>query len=150
MYIDFGSLLVPTCLHFSIKNPPKSHIKSISRCVENLVDFRPHFPLFFGSILGHNLGPCWPLVRHKTPSRPSKKASKISPNAQNGPNAILTPPDLHVAPPGLDVGVPGCPFGSPRPRCCPRRLIFKRFKVVPLLHYYIVIFGFQTSILGDF
>ena len=147
LHIDFGSMFVPTCLYFSIKNPPQSHKKSIPRGIENLIDFRFHFPLIWAS----SWDPSWAHVghffRHRTPSRPTKKASTISPNAQNGPKCVLDP---SRSPPDLDVGAPGIPFCSPRPRCwCPQRSIFKRFGSVPLLHYCIVKFALQTSILAD-
>ena len=110
--------------------------------------FSNSFSIDFGSILGPKLGPCWPLFRHKTPSRLIKKASKISPNVQTSPKCVQDP---SRSPPDLDFGAPGPPFCSPRPRFwCPRSLMFKRFGVVSLLHYYIVTYAFQTSILGNF
>ena len=37
--IDFCSILVPTCLHFSFKNPPKSIQKPILKGIDFLIDF---------------------------------------------------------------------------------------------------------------
>ena len=88
--------------------------------------------------MGPKLGPCWTLFRHKRPSRPTQRASKINPDVQKSPKCVLDP---SRSPPDLDFGAPGPPFCSPRPRVgCPQTSIFKRFAVIPLLNYYIVIF----------
>ena len=57
----WGSILVPTWLHFGSQNPPKSSQKSIPRCIKFLIDFG----IDFLSILEANLEPCWPLFRTK-------------------------------------------------------------------------------------
>ena len=121
LHIDFGSMLVPTCLHFSTKNPPKSHIKSIPKGIENLIDFRPHFPL----ILAPSWDPSWAHVGHffatRRPQDPPKKHQKLVPTLKTAQNAswtrpgalqtsILAPPDLHFAPPDLDFGAPRARF----------------------------------------
>ena len=102
--------------------------------------FWHRFFLHFGSILGPKLGPCWPLFRHKTPSRPTKKASKMNPNAQNGPKYVL---DLFRSPPDLDFSAPGpfCSrrpdFGAPRPQFLKVLGLFLCY-ITPLLHCYFV------------
>ena len=53
--IDFWSILVPTCLHFSFQNPPKSFQKSIPRCIKFLIDFC----IDFFSILAPTWKPSW-------------------------------------------------------------------------------------------
>ena len=58
--IDFCSILVPTCLHFASKNPPKSFQKSIPRCIVFLVDFR----IVFSSILLRFWRSTWSHVGH--------------------------------------------------------------------------------------
>ena len=55
--IDFWSILVPTCLHFPSRNPPKSLQKSILKRIEFCIDFR--------SVWEANLEPCWPHFRSK-------------------------------------------------------------------------------------
>ena len=45
--IDFCSILMPTCLHFSFKNLPKSFQKSIPRCITFSIDFCIDFSLIF-------------------------------------------------------------------------------------------------------
>ena len=76
LHIDFGSMLVPTCFHFSAKNPPKSHKKSIPKGIENLIDFRPHFSLIFAP----SCDPSWAHVGHffatRRPQDPPKKHQK--------------------------------------------------------------------------
>ena len=101
-------MLVPTCLHFSTKNPPTSHKKSISRGIENLIDFRPHFPL----ILAPFWDSSWAYVGHffatRRPKDPPKKYHKLIQTPKTAQNtsqtlwtSIVAPPDLH--------------FGAPRP-----------------------------------
>ena len=58
--IDFCSLLVPTCFHFSSKNPPKSFQKSIPRCI----DFSIDFCIDFSSIFLRFWRPTWSHVGH--------------------------------------------------------------------------------------
>ena len=58
--IDFWSILVPTCLHFSSKNPPKSFQKSIPRCI----DFSIDVCIDFSSILLRFWKPTWSHVGH--------------------------------------------------------------------------------------
>ena len=58
--IDFCSMLVPTCLHFSSKNPPKSFQKSIPRCIVFSIDFC----IDFSSILLRFWKPTWSHVGH--------------------------------------------------------------------------------------
>ena len=142
---------MPTSLHFGSPNPPKPSQKSIPRCIKFLIDFC----IDFFSILALSWDPSWGHVGHffgtRRPQDPPKRHQKLVQTLKTAQNAILAPPDLHFAPPGLDFDAPRPPFCSPGPRfSCLRSSIFKRFKVVPLLHYYIVTFGLQTSILGEF
>ena len=58
--IDFCSILVPTCLHFSSKNPPNSFQKSIPRCINFSIDFR----IDFSSIFLRFWRPTWSHVGH--------------------------------------------------------------------------------------
>ena len=53
--IDFCSLLVPTCFHFSSQNQPKSFQKSIPRCITFSIDFC----IVFSSILLRFWKPTW-------------------------------------------------------------------------------------------
>ena len=132
MHIDFGSILVTTCLYFSTKNPSKIELKIDSKRQWKFDWFSTPFLIDLGSILRPKLGPCWPLIRHKTPPRPTKKTSKINANAQDSPNSSRIPPDLD--------------FGAPRPRFCPPGLrfwyhqtsIFKWFGLITFLPCYIV------------
>ena len=117
LHIDFGSMLVPTCLHVSTKNPPKSHKKSIPKGNENLIDFRHPFSL----ILAPSWDPSWAHVGHffatRRPQDHPKRHQKLVPTLKTAQNAswtrsgtlqtsMLAPPDLH--------------FCSPRPRSwCP-------------------------------
>ena len=120
LHIDFGSILVSTCIHFSTQNPPKSHKKLISRGMENLIDFRLHFSVIWAP----SWDPSWAHVGHffatRRPQDPPKKHRKLVPALKTAQNAswtrsrtlqtsILTPLDPHFAPPDLD-------FSAPRPR----------------------------------
>ena len=111
---------MPTCLHFSTKNPPKSHKKSIPKGIENLIDFRPHFSL----ILAPSWDPSWAHVGHffatRRPQDPPKKHQKLAPTFKTAQNASWTRPGASrprfwrpwtsiLYPPDLD-------FGAPRPR----------------------------------
>ena len=51
---------MPTCLHFPSQNPPKSHQKSIPRCIKFLIDFC----IDFFSILAPSWDPSWGHVGH--------------------------------------------------------------------------------------
>ena len=66
----FGSILVPTWLHFGSPNPPKSSQKSIPRGINFLIDFYIDFLSIFarfwrptwghvGRIFAQNGGPVW-------------------------------------------------------------------------------------------
>ena len=58
--IDFCSILMPTCLHFSFKNPSKSFKKSIPRYIVFSIDFC----IAFSSILLRFWRPTWSHVGH--------------------------------------------------------------------------------------
>ena len=58
--IDFSSMLVPTCLHFRSKNPPKSLQTSILEGINFLIDFGIDFLLIFARFWK----PTWRHVGH--------------------------------------------------------------------------------------
>ena len=62
---SFGSILVPTWLHFGSQNLQKSSQKSIPGGINFLIDLYIDFFIDFCSILEANLRPCWPHFRSK-------------------------------------------------------------------------------------
>ena len=101
----FGSILVPTWLHFTLPNPPKSSKNPTPRAIKILIDFC--FDFF--SILAPFWGPSWSHVGHlfraKTLSQslchhPSSRGRYKQKNGktkrqlrrrQRGPLRLLTP-----------------------------------------------------------
>ena len=81
----FGSILVPTWLHFTFPNPPKSFKNPTPRAIKILIDFC--FDFF--SILAPFWGPSWSHVGHlfraKTPQDAPRTTSKDAPRRPKTP-----------------------------------------------------------------
>ena len=109
---------VPQIFVKHLKNQSESKKRSIPKGIENLIDFRIHFPL----ILAPFGDPSWAHVGHffatRGPQDPSKKHHKLIPTLKTAQNAswtrpgalqtsILAPLDLHSAPQDFDFGASG-------------------------------------------
>ena len=122
-----GSILVPTWLHFTLPNPPKSSKNPTPRAIKILIDFC--FDFF--SILAPFWGPSWSHVGHlfraKTPQdapRTATRRPKTPPRQPKTPQDGPRPPqDASKAPKTLptrrfwkDLDPLDLDFGPSRPR----------------------------------
>ena len=110
----FGSILVPTWLHFTLPNPPKSFKNPTPRAIKILIDFC--FDFF--SILAPFWGPSWSHVGHlfraKTP--------------QDAPRTATRRPKTHPRQPKTPQDAPRPPQDAPKaPKTLPRRRFWKDF-----------------------
>ena len=110
----FGSILVPTWLHFTLPNPPKSFKNPTPRAIKILIDFC--FDFF--SILAPFWGPSWSHVGHlfraKTPQDAPRTATR---RPKTPPRQPKTPQDA-----------PRPPKDAPKaPKTLPRRRFWKDF-----------------------
>ena len=111
----FGSILVPTWLHFTLPNPPKSFKNPTPRAIKILIDFC--FDFF--SILAPFWGPSWSHVGHlfraKTPQDAPRTATR---RPKTPPRHPKTPQDA-----------PRHPQDAPKaPKTLPRRRFWKDFE----------------------
>ena len=104
----FGSMLVPTWLHFTFPNPPKSFKNPTPRAINILIDFC--FDFF--SILAPFWGPSWSHVGHlfraKTPQGRPQDAPRRPQDTQRHPK---TPQDTPKTPPRRPKPSPDDDFG---------------------------------------
>ena len=105
----WGSIWVPTCLHFSIKNQPKSILKSIPKCNENLIDFRSQFFMDFWLHLETQ-------VRAMLATFSPQHAPKTHQESIKNYCQLLRQPKCDPDPSGSR---PDLDFDAPGPRCCP-------------------------------
>ena len=92
----FGSILVPTWLHFTLPNPPKFCKNPIPRAIKILIDFC--FDFF--SILAPFWGPSWSHVGHLFRARTAQDAPRTATRRpQDTQRHPKTPQDTPKTPP---------------------------------------------------
>ena len=116
----FGSILVPTWLHFTLPNPPKSFKKSDPKSHQNFDRFLLRFFLDSGSVLGSKLEPCWPPFSSQDALRRPKDGQKTP---QDAPKTAKDTPRRPKTPPRRPQGAQNPPqttilegFGPSGPR----------------------------------
>ena len=92
----FDAILVPTWLHFALRNPPKSFKKSDPKSHQNFDRFLLRFFLDSGSVLGTKLELCWPPFSSQDAPRRLKDSHKTPQDApktpKDAPRRPKTPP----------------------------------------------------------